>query len=161
LTSSYTGTTTASISTGAVLAVTKLANGGSNSSIGASSSALTNLILPTNSTLRYVGSGDSTDRLFTINGTNDGHNATLDASGSGAISFTNTGSLAYGTTGQTRTLFLTGTNTDNNSLAAPLSNNGAGATSVTKNGVGTWVLSGTNTYMGNSGLRRAVPSPMG
>jgi len=94
------------------------------------------------------GAGDSTDRLFTINGTAAAQNATIDASGSGAINFTNAGNLAYGTTGQTRTLILTGTSTDSNTLAATVANNGAGATSLTKNGAGAWVLSGANAYTG-------------
>lgn len=148
--SSYTGITTAGVISPSplVLAVTKLANGGSNSSIGAASSAAANLLLANGSTLRYVGSGDSTDRLFTINGSSTNHNTTIDASGTGAINFTNTGGLAYGSANQTRTLFLTGSNTDNNILAAAIANNGSGNTTFTKNGVGTWVLSGTNTYTG-------------
>lgn len=144
--SSYTGVTSLGAS-GAVLEVTKLANGGANSSIGASSNAAANLVL-NSSTLRYVGTGDSTDRLFSaIAGLGS---STLDASGTGAIHFTNTGSLAYGTANSARTLNLTGTNTENNSLAAAIADNGTGKVSITKNGAGTWVLSGTNTYTGTT-----------
>ncbi len=70
---------------GTVLQVNKLANGGVASSISNSSSAASNLVLQ-GGTLRYNGAGDSTDRSFTI-GT---MGATLDSSGSGAVSFTNT-----------------------------------------------------------------------
>lgn len=147
--SSYTGTTSVNTN-GAVLEVSKLANGGSNSSIGASSNAAANLLLNNNTTFRYIGSGDSTDRLFTISGTNNNHTAILDASGTGAVHFTNTGSLAYGANNQTRTLKLIGSNTDNNSLAATIANNGSGATSLEKDGTGTWVLSGSNTYTGTT-----------
>ena len=146
-TSSYSGSTTVS-SSGSVLVVTKLANGGSDSSIGSSSNARGNLLLQNASTLRYTGAGDSTDRLFTITATGTGHGATLDASGSGAINFTNSGSLALGTNNQTRILVLTGSNTGNNTLAATLADNGSETTSVTKNGTGTWVLSAANTYNG-------------
>jgi fibronectin-binding autotransporter adhesin len=146
--SSYTGVTTASTTAGSVLAVSKLSNGGANSSIGAASSAAGNILLPNGSTLRYIGSGDSTDRLFTINGSNAGHKATLDASGSGAVKFTNTGNIALGTNNQTRTLVLDGTNTGDNTLAAALINNGSGAFSVQKDGVGKWILEGSNTYTG-------------
>jgi autotransporter-associated beta strand protein len=72
-----------------VLSVTNLANGGSASSIGTSSSDAANLLIQ-GSTLRYEGAGSSTDRLLTV-GT---AGATLDASGSGAVNFTNTGALA-------------------------------------------------------------------
>src|SRR5438132_3071386 len=47
----------------------------------------------------------------------------------------------------TRTLTLTGTNTGNNTLAAIIGDN-SGATSLTKSGAGTWILSGANTYTG-------------
>lgn len=73
---------------GTTLAATTLANGGSASSIGSSSNAASNLYIQ-GSTLQYVGGPTSTDRLFTI-GSNG---ATIDASGSGPISFTNTGAL--------------------------------------------------------------------
>ena len=71
-----------------ILEVDDLADGGQPSSIGQSSSAAENLFIHA-STLKYVGEGDSTDRLFTI-GTGG---ATIDASGTGALVFTNTGAL--------------------------------------------------------------------
>lgn len=146
--SSYTGVTTLQGTAGAVLEVAKLANGGLNSSIGASTSDKANLVLPNGATLRYIGTGDTTDRLFTLNGTVAGHAFTLEASGSGAIQFTNTGSLGYGTANQTRTLNLGGTSADHNVLAAKIENNGTAATSVVKNGMGAWALTGANTYTG-------------
>ena len=150
---SYTGVTTLSLGT---LQVNTLANGGSNSSIGASSNAASNLLLGHTTSLRYTGSGDSTDRSFTLNGSSAGHGATLDASGTGAVNFTNTASPAYGTTNQTRTLTLTGTNTDNNTLAANLADNGTGAVSLTKTGVGTWVLAGTSSHSGINTITAGV-----
>jgi autotransporter-associated beta strand protein len=74
---------------GTTLTASTLANGGSPSSIGSSSNAASNLYIQ-GSTLKYVGGTASTDRLFTI-GTGG---ATIDASGSGAVSFTNTASLS-------------------------------------------------------------------
>jgi fibronectin-binding autotransporter adhesin len=63
--SSYTGVT--SILNGTV-SVSTLANGGSNSGIGASTSDAANLVL-NNATLRYTGvSSVSTNRAFTLNG---------------------------------------------------------------------------------------------
>ena len=145
----YSGTTTLSAG---ILEVSRLANGGTSSSIGASSNAATNLLLANGVTLRYVGAGNSTDRLFTLNSTSNGQGATLDASGSGAVNFTNTGTLAYGTAGNTRTLTLTGTNMDENTLAANLQNNGAGATSLVKEGIGRWTLTGSSTYGGTTSV---------
>ena len=71
---------------GTTLAVSSLADG--NSSIGASTAA-SDLIIQ-GSTLRYEGAGESTSRLFTM-GT---AGATIDASGSGAIQFTNSSAIA-------------------------------------------------------------------
>jgi autotransporter-associated beta strand protein len=120
-------------------------------SLGQSSNIAANLKLSNTTTLQYTGSGGTTDRLFTINGTAAGHSATLDASGAGAINYNNVGSIAYGTTAQTRTLNLAGTNTGNNILAATIADNGGSAVSVTKSGAGTWVLTGTaNNYTGNT-----------
>jgi autotransporter-associated beta strand protein len=72
-----------------ILEVDDLANGGVASSIGSSSNTAANLKIQ-GSTLRYIGTGDSTDRLFTI-GTGGG---TLDSSGSGPLVFSSTGALA-------------------------------------------------------------------
>lgn len=147
---SYNGSTTLSASTPgtSVLKVAKLADGLVDSSIGSSSNAAANLLIGNGSTLQYTGSGDSTDRSFTVNGTSNGHTATLDASGTGPILFTNTASPAYGTTNQTRTLILKGSNTHDNTLAASLANNGTSAVSVTKSGNGRWLLSGNSVYTG-------------
>jgi len=72
--------------------------------------------------------------------------ATVDASGTGALVFTNTGGLAYsGTAG--RLLTLTGTNTNDNTLTPVLANN-AGVSSFTKAGIGKWVMKAANTYTG-------------
>lgn len=79
------------------LEVNTLANGGVNSSIGASSSAAQNLYLHAG-TLKYVGSGSTTDRLFTI-GT---AGATIDSSGTGPVVFSNTGSAVSADVGEIR-----------------------------------------------------------
>ena len=86
---SYTGSTSVfNRPSNTVLVVDDLANGGVNSSIGAATSDAENLYLQ-GGVLRYVGSGDSTDRLFTI-GT---AGATIESSGTGAVVFSNAGVL--------------------------------------------------------------------
>lgn len=143
---SYTGITTIA---GGTLSANTLANGGSNSSIGASGNAATNLVID-GGALKYVGTGGSTDRLFTV--AKDG--ATLDASGTGAVNFTNTGNIAYGTTNPTttRTLTLAGTNTGNNTLAAAYGDKGSGTSvsALIKTGAGKWIITGAHTYTGGT-----------
>ncbi len=139
--SSYTGITT--ISGGGVLAVATLANGGSNSGIGASSNAAANLIL-NGGTLAYTGGTQTTDRNFTI-GTSGG---SFDASGSGALTLAGAATLSG--TNTARTLNLTGSNTNNNTFAATIANNGNGTTALVKSGSGTWVLTGAETYTGTT-----------
>lgn len=139
----YTGGTAIN---GGVLSANTLANGGANSSIGASTNAAANLVL-NGGALRYTGAAASTDRVFTL-GTAAG--SALDASGSGPITFAHTGAHALSGTDTARTLTLTGSNTGDNTLAGVIADNGAGATSLVKTGGGTWVLSGANTYTGGT-----------
>ncbi|MFN6336183.1 MAG: beta strand repeat-containing protein, partial [Sphingobacteriales bacterium] len=138
---------------GGTLIANTLANGGSASSLGASTSDASNLVI-SGGTLRYTGGAVSTNRQFTISSS-----GTLDASGSGAINFTNTASPAYGTVDQTRTLTLTGTYAaGNNTLAANIADNGTGAVSVSKTGAGLWVLSGASSYTGATTLNAGTLS---
>jgi autotransporter-associated beta strand protein len=80
----------ADVYTPTTLTVSSLANAGTDSGIGnfASSSDATGLMIQ-GSSLKYVGGATSTNRLFTV-GT---RGATIDASGSGAVAFSNTAAL--------------------------------------------------------------------
>ncbi len=140
--SSYAGPTTVQ---GGTLVVECLANGGSNSSIGASTSAASNLVLD-GGTLQYIGSGGSTDRLITWSSSS----AVLDASGTGAIAFTNTGPVEFTRPNAFSTFTLSGTNTGDNIFSAQLSNNGTGPGFLVKNGPGTWILGNTASSYGGS-----------
>jgi len=144
---SYTGVTTI---TGGTLTTTTMANGGANSGLGASTNVATNLVID-GGTLQYTGSAASTDRLFSV-GLNG---ATLTASGNGALTFSNNGTLAFNGVTGARTLTLSGTNTGSNTLAAAISDNG-GSTSLTKTGTGTWSLTGANTYSGTTTISQGT-----
>ncbi|MDR6635759.1 fibronectin-binding autotransporter adhesin [Phyllobacterium sp. 1468] len=141
--STYTGVTTIN---GGVLGVDKLANGGAASSIGASSAAASNLVIGNGSTLRYTGAGDTTNRLFTLSS----GVTFIESSGTGAVVFTDTGPVTLAGTNQARTIALGGTNTGNNTLAGSIGNAGTGITTLAKNDSGTWVLTGNNTFTGNT-----------
>jgi autotransporter-associated beta strand protein len=141
----YTGVT--NIAAGTVI-VSKLADGGQPSSIGASANTSTNLLLGNGTALKYIGAGDNTDRQFRFNGNLAGLSITLDASGAGPINFTSATGPSHSNANQTRTLNLIGSNTGENTLAANIGNNGTAALGVVKGGEGTWVLSGANAYTG-------------
>lgn len=128
--STYTGVTTIS---GGVLGMDKLADGGLASSIGASSSAASNLVIGNGSTLRYTGTGDTTDRLFTL----AAGVTYLESSGTGAVVFTDTGPVTLAGINQARTIVLGGTNTGNNTLAGSIGDSGTGKTILAKNDTGT------------------------
>ncbi|MGH6761634.1 MAG: autotransporter-associated beta strand repeat-containing protein [Phyllobacterium sp.] len=141
--STYTGVTRIN---GGVLGVDKLADGGLASSLGASSADASNLIIGNGSTLRYTGTGDTTNRLFTLSaGT-----TFIESSGTGAIVFTDTGPVTLAGNNQARTVALGGTNAGDNTLAGSVSDAGTGKTILAKNDAGTWVLTGNNTYTGNT-----------
>ncbi|MDG4879059.1 autotransporter-associated beta strand repeat-containing protein, partial [Mesorhizobium sp. WSM4935] len=140
--STYTGVTSI---TGGVLGVDKLADGGQASSIGQSTGAAANLVIGNNATLRYTGTGDSTNRLFTL----AAGTTSIESSGTGAINFTNTAAVTYSGSGP-RTLGLGGTNTGTNTMGGAITDGAGGATTLGKSGSGTWVLTGNNSYSGNT-----------
>jgi fibronectin-binding autotransporter adhesin len=108
-------------------------------------------------TLQYTGStAQSTNRQIRL-----GANATnsIDASGtgSGTLSFTHSAANTdlFDSPG-TRTLTLTGSNTGNNTFAIRLENQSANATSLTKSGAGTWLLTGASTYTGTTTINQGI-----
>jgi fibronectin-binding autotransporter adhesin len=128
-----------------VLAVTKLADGGQASSIGSSANTADKLIVRNLATLRYIGTGDSTDRLMTL----VSGNVFLESSGTGAIRFTNQGAVTlFGNA--THVVTFGGTYAGNNLFAGRFADVGAFQTSIAKNGPGTWILTGNSTHTGNT-----------
>jgi autotransporter-associated beta strand protein len=169
----YTGITTIS-NTGAgrvILQANVLANGGSPSSIGASSNAASNLVF-NGGTLQYTGStaqihqleqtpSISIDREFTLAG-----NATIQSSGQygnnvlgagaanhAALIFNSTADLTFSGTGA-RTLTLGGTSIGDNQMRIRLRDNpnGGAALSFTKADGGLWILNPltSNDYTGTT-----------
>lgn len=135
----YTGGTTVTQGT---LGITTLADSGAASSLGTSGA-----VTLQGGTLRYTGTGHSTNRLFTLGGITN-TTSKVDASGSGAMVFAGPGNIGYTVAGRNFTLKLGGTSTGGNMLAGVIANNGAGIVSVTKEDAGRWVVSGANTYTG-------------
>ncbi len=157
--------------TGAIqVLVSKLANGGLPSSLGASSNAASNLVFNISPILRYVGNGDSTDRLFTLaGGFNIGGtpNSILDGGGYGAVNFTNTGSLEFGA-GSYRQLVLranilnTGANVAGgqlplNTFAPSLGDpTDHGFGQLVKDGPGRWAITADHTYSGITSVNDGI-----
>ena len=136
----YTGPTIINAGT---VSVSALANGGSPSDIGASTSASANLVL-NGGTLQYTGGGANIDRQMTV-GTAGG---TIDASGAGALILNADKTLNLGGSG-VHAITLTGIGSG--TLAANITDSSA-STLLTKTGTGTWILLGTNTYSGATAL---------
>jgi autotransporter-associated beta strand protein len=139
----YTGTNSLN---GGTIQVSKLDLGGKPSCLGASANTAAYLTF-NNASLSYTGAGDTSDRLFQMSG-----NATLNNNGSGPLALTNPGSIAL-VGGGAHTLTLGGSYAGLNTFAPLLGDNGATATSLTKRGPTTWLLTGANTYSGATTIR--------
>jgi fibronectin-binding autotransporter adhesin len=126
--------------------VTKLATIGNNSSLGTGSGASS--IILNGATLTYTGAGgDTTDRAIDMRAAA----AINNNSATGAISFT-AANVTQGGTASARTFTLGGSNTGDNTFGSIVADSGTGAniTSLAKNGAGTWVITGANTYTGST-----------
>ena len=132
----YTGSTTINAGT---LSVGTLANGGSNSSLGAPTGGSATIGLGSSSAgvLSYTGGSVSTNRAMTIGGAGGG---TVQAT-SGSATLTLTGNI--NTNGNPITF---NANTGNITDSGVISSSG----SLIKTGTGTLILSGVNTYSGVS-----------
>ncbi|HZZ28781.1 MAG TPA: autotransporter-associated beta strand repeat-containing protein, partial [Pirellulales bacterium] len=140
---SYTGNTT--ISGGSTLIISTLANAGSNSSVGA---AGTNIVIDGGTLVWKGGSTQTTNRGITI--TPNG--ATLEADPtSGGQGITISGPITMSGSGA-RILTLTGTDTSlaTQSISSTISDGAGGATSIVKNGNGSWQLAAANNYNGGT-----------
>lgn len=103
-------------------------------------------ITTSNGTLNYVGTGQSSDRMYELAGTTgDGR---INNNGSGALILS--GDVIADAPGAS--LFtLGGANTANNVFSGEIQENiGTGATEFSKEDAGTWILTRSNGFLGNS-----------
>jgi autotransporter-associated beta strand protein len=125
-----------------VVSVNTVANTGVASSLG-TGSGTSQIRLTRGTTLLYTGTGHSSNRTIALR-TGSG-NAVIDASGSGALTFS--GAIS----GNTFPLELTGTGSGE--LSGVI---GTSSGTLTKSGSGTWTLSATNTYTGATTINAGV-----
>lgn len=159
-TSSYTGTTT--IQQVAATA-NSLANATVNSALGNSGTViLGNNAAVARLTFQNLSVDGSTDRLLSLRGTLDTQPYILaNNDADNTIAFTNSGNTGdtVGTYTTDLIFALGGTNTGNNTFGQVINDrNGTNKTSLRKENPGTWVLTNSNTYTGetivNGGLLR-------
>ena len=136
----YSGKTAIQNSSLQVMSIKSVSGG--NSSMGAPTTVANGTIdlgnLTTAGTLKYAGTGDTTDRVLNLAGTTG--SGTVDQSGTGLLKFT---SAMTATGSGAKTLTLQGSTAGTGELAGGLVDSAGGATSLTKAGTGTWTLSGT------------------
>lgn len=139
----YTGQTVINGGTLSVSSLNRVSGGTASSSLGAPIDVASGTITvgTTNAvgTLRYTGTGESTDRVIHMAGTTFG--ATIEANGAAPLIFESATTSAAGA----KTLTLTGTTGGEFSAGV---GGGAGTISLAKTGSGTWVLGGTSPYTG-------------
>jgi autotransporter-associated beta strand protein len=123
----------------------KNVNGGA-SSLGNPTSAAIGTINLNNQggTLRYIGTGDTTNRE--INVIAGGTTGQLEQAGTGLLKFTSAITSGNGT----KNFVLKGSTAGTGELAGAITDGAGGVLSLTKQGSGTWTLSGANTYTGTT-----------
>jgi autotransporter-associated beta strand protein len=150
--SSYTGST--SVRNGTLSVVTlnsvDLDNQQASSSLGRPTSVAFGTIglgLQDNTgILRVTGSGETTDRVINLAGSSGG--GEIEQAGTGLLKFT---SDFTATGGGDKTLTLSGSTSGIGEIAGAIVNNSvSNETAVAKDGSGTWILSGHNTYTGGT-----------
>lgn len=105
--------------------------------------------------LKYLGTGEQTNRIIALTSTLANNTSILDQSGTGELEFTTnlevTGAAA-------RTLILQGSTAGEGKISGiiPDSSTVTNRTAVLKRGTGTWTLSGANTYTGATTIQEGT-----
>jgi len=149
----YTGHTIITGGTVSIDSFNSVAQRKASSSLGApKTDADAEITISGGSTLIYTGKGETTDRTLNLPGGRD--TVTLDQSGTGLLKLTSP--LVMSGYAESKTIDLTGSSAGVGELACNIDNvydrAGRATTSITKNGTGTWVLSGANTYTGQTNV---------
>lgn len=153
----YTGPTAIQAGTLKVGTLNSVAGGTASSNLGAPTTVADGTIgigATAAGSLVYTGAGETTDRVINLAGTTFG--VTLDQSGSGLLKFT---SNLTATGAGSKTLTLQGSTAGTGEISGIIADNsGVNKTSLTKQGTGTWTLSGAsvNTYTGTTAVNRGT-----
>jgi len=99
-------------------------------------------------TLRYNGTGETSDKVINLAGTSGG--AILDQSGTGNLKFT---SQMTATGVGAKAVTLQGSTAGTGELVGGISDLNGNVISLNKYGSGDWTLSGNNSYSGNTTIR--------
>jgi fibronectin-binding autotransporter adhesin len=144
LSGSNTFTGKATLAGGNAFSVSSVNNAGNAGNLG-TNGTIDFGINATGGTLIYTGAGETTNRIINLAGTTGG--GTINQSGSGPFKITG-GVTATGA--GSKTLTLNGSTAGSGEISGAIADNsGTNKTAVTKDGTGTWTLSGTNTFTGN------------
>jgi fibronectin-binding autotransporter adhesin len=145
----YTGNTTHFGSNGAV-SVSNIGNAGAAGNLGRGT-AINLGSASTAGRLIYTGAGENTSKVLNLNGTTG--SVTIEQAGTGLLNFTaNTTATGLGN----KTLNLLGSTSGTGQISGAVVDSVGFATAVTKDGTGTWILSGANTYTGITTLNAGV-----
>lgn len=129
-----------------VSSLNRIAGGSADSNLGAPTTAGNGILSfgtgYQRGELYYTGTGETTDRILKFNGLGG---MVLAQDGTGHLEFT--GSLAR-QNDWNYPLRLTGSTTGTGEISGAIAEGSAGSISISKEGSGTWTLSGVNTYSG-------------
>ena len=144
----FTGAVTVKAGGLQIASLNRVSGGTATSNLGAPTTVVAGTIslgdTTTTGTIKYVGTGETTDRIINLAGTTGG--AVLDqSSSSGLLTFSSNVSV---TGAGAKTLTLQGSTSGRGKLAGAIVNSSGGVTGLTKLGSGTWTLAGDSSYSG-------------